>query len=81
MPRKGPEMNGMYELFRDKPQEIVSMRVYYQLGELDFSQLQKLAESCPEYQEVVKQSFEVGPTENLNYYLVPVELVLAASAA
>ena len=72
-------MSGMYELFRDKPQEIVSMKVYYQLGELDFSQLKKLAESCPEYQEVILKSFEVGPTANLNYYLVPVELVLAAS--
>ncbi len=72
-------MSGMYELFRDKPQEIVSMKVYYQLGELDFSQLKKLAEGCPEFQEVIQKSFQVGPTENLNYYLVPVELVLAAS--
>ncbi len=71
-------MDGMYELFRNKPQELISLKVYYELGELDFAQLKELAENCPKFQALVEKSFRVGEPEKRGYFLVPVELVLEA---
>jgi hypothetical protein len=73
------DMNIYYELFRNKPQEIIAKELYYELGELDFNRLKKLANNCPMVQRVVEKSIMVGPKLNPFYFLVPVDLVLEAS--
>jgi hypothetical protein len=80
-PEKGLSMDGMYELFRNKPQEIISMKVYYELGEMDFAQLEDLAENCPKFQAIIEQSYRVGEPKKSGYFLVPVEMVLEACRA
>ena len=55
------------------------MKLYYELGELDFKRLKRLASNCPEFQPIVENCYPVERNSHPTYYLVPVRMVLDAN--
>ncbi len=74
-------MSNHYQIFSDKRQQLVSLQLFYEFGELDFARLKKLAEDLPELQALVDNSSRVGQLPNTSYYLVPVEVPQGAGFA
>ena len=52
------------------------MKLYFELGELDFKKLIRLTKSCPEFKKIITGSFQIGGDSRLIYYLVPVDLIM-----
>jgi hypothetical protein len=74
-------MSNHYEIFSDKRQQLVSLQLFFEFGELDFARLKQMAADLPELQALVDNSSRVGKLPNTSYYLVPVEVPQGASVS
>ena len=67
-------MDALREIFENKPQEIICMTLYYELGECDFKKLVEMARKNPNLELMVKKSYKVH-TRTSDLYLVPADLI------